>query len=64
MKILVVGLDCAAPEVLFADDSLANIRRVMDAGCYGKLESVVPLSLIHISEPTRLDARSRMPSSA
>ena len=24
----------------------------------------LPLSLIHISEPTRLDARSRMPSSA
>ncbi len=42
MKILVVGLDCAAPEIVFADESLVNIRRVMDAGCYGKLESVVP----------------------
>ena len=42
MKILVVGLDCASPEILFNDDSLVNIRRVMDAGCYGKLESVVP----------------------
>jgi predicted AlkP superfamily phosphohydrolase/phosphomutase len=42
MKVLVVGLDCAAPEILFTDDSLVNIRRVMDAGCYGKLESVIP----------------------
>lgn len=42
MKILVVGLDCAAPEILFEDENLVNIRRVMDAGCYGKLESVVP----------------------
>ena len=42
MKILVVGLDCAAPEVLFTDDRLVNIRRLMDVGCYGKLESVVP----------------------
>ena len=29
-----------------------------------KLDEVMALSLIHISEPTRLDARSRMPSSA
>ena len=42
MKILVVGLDCASPEILFSDDRLVNIRRVMDAGCYGKLESVIP----------------------
>jgi predicted AlkP superfamily phosphohydrolase/phosphomutase len=42
MKILVVGLDCAAPEILFSDESLVNIRRVMDAGCYGRLESVIP----------------------
>lgn len=42
MKILVVGLDCASPEILFGDDSLVNIRRVMDAGCYGNLESVIP----------------------
>ena len=42
MKILVVGLDCASPEILFDDDQLVNIRRVMDAGCYGKLESVIP----------------------
>lgn len=42
MKILVVGLDCAAPELLFGDERLVNIRRLMDAGAYGRLESVVP----------------------
>ena len=42
MKILVIGLDCAAPELLFGDERLENFRRLMDAGCYGRLESVVP----------------------
>jgi predicted AlkP superfamily phosphohydrolase/phosphomutase len=42
MKILVVGLDCATPELLFGDDRLTNLRRLMDAGCYGRLESVIP----------------------
>jgi len=42
VKILVIGLDCAAPELLFGYEELANIRRLMDTGCYGKLESVVP----------------------
>jgi predicted AlkP superfamily phosphohydrolase/phosphomutase len=42
MKILVLGLDCAAPELLLGDERLTNIRRLMDAGCFGKLESVVP----------------------
>src|SRR5262249_5871339 len=42
MKILVVGLDCATPELLFGDERLENFRRVMDAGCYGRLESVIP----------------------
>ncbi len=42
MKILVIGLDCAAPELLFGDERLENIRRLMDAGCHGRLESIVP----------------------
>ena len=42
MKILVVGLDCAAPELLLGDDRLVNLRNLMEAGCYGPLESVVP----------------------
>ncbi len=42
MKTLVVGLDCAAPELLFGDERLENFRRLMDAGCYGRLESIVP----------------------
>ena len=42
MKICVLGLDCAAPEVIFNDERLVNIRRLMDLGLYGTLESVVP----------------------
>lgn len=42
MKILVLGLDCAAPELLFGDEKLTNLRRLMAGGCYGRLESVVP----------------------
>jgi predicted AlkP superfamily phosphohydrolase/phosphomutase len=42
MKICVFGLDCAAPEVVFADKRLVNLRRLMNAGIYGRLESVIP----------------------
>ena len=42
MKICVLGLDCAAPEVLFGDERLTNIRRLMARGTYGRLESVIP----------------------
>ena len=42
MKILVIGLDCAAPGPLFGLPGLTNIRRLMDVGCYGRLESIVP----------------------
>ncbi|MDF2772423.1 MAG: hypothetical protein K0S86_1917, partial [Geminicoccaceae bacterium] len=42
MKLLVIGLDCAAPDLLLGDDRLTNVRRLMAAGCYGKLESVIP----------------------
>ncbi len=42
MKVLVIGLDGAAPEILLEDDRLANIRCLMEAGAFGKLESIVP----------------------
>src|SRR5437667_7336744 len=42
MKICVLGLDCAAPEVIFSDERLVNLRRLMDIGVYGRLESVIP----------------------
>jgi predicted AlkP superfamily phosphohydrolase/phosphomutase len=42
MKICVLGLDCAAPEIIFGDERLTNLRRLMDAGVYGRLESVTP----------------------
>src|ERR1700732_2352417 len=42
MKICVLGLDCAAPEIVFGDQRLVHIRRLMDLGLYGRLESVIP----------------------
>lgn len=42
MKILVLGLDGAAPELLLGDEQLTNLRCLMEAGCYGQLESIVP----------------------
>ena len=42
MKICVLGLDCAAPEIVFGDERLVNIRRLMNGGVYGRLESVIP----------------------
>ncbi len=41
-RVLVVGLDCAAPEILFNHPDVPNIRRLMERGCYGPLESVIP----------------------
>jgi predicted AlkP superfamily phosphohydrolase/phosphomutase len=42
VRILVLGLDCAAPELLFGDERLTNIRRLMGLGAWGRLESVIP----------------------
>ena len=42
MKTLVIGLDCAAPEILFGHPELPNIKALMNRGCYGRLESVIP----------------------
>ena len=44
MKVCVIGLDCAAPELVFDRwrDRLPNLRRIMAAGLYGPLESTVP----------------------
>jgi predicted AlkP superfamily phosphohydrolase/phosphomutase len=42
MKIFIVGLDSAVPELLLGDPQLTNIRRLMSGGCFGRLESIVP----------------------
>jgi predicted AlkP superfamily phosphohydrolase/phosphomutase len=42
MKICILGLDCCAPEIIFNDERLTNIRRLMDSGVWGRLESVIP----------------------
>jgi predicted AlkP superfamily phosphohydrolase/phosphomutase len=42
LRTLVIGLDCAAPEILLKQENLKNIRWLMERGCYGRLESVIP----------------------
>ena len=43
-KVIVVGLDCAAPKTLFKDfiEDCPNIKKLMDYGVYGKLRSTDP----------------------
>ncbi len=42
MKIIVFGLDGVTSEILFKDERLTNFRRLMEMGCYGQMESVIP----------------------
>jgi predicted AlkP superfamily phosphohydrolase/phosphomutase len=42
MKILVIGLAGATPELLLGDERLTNVRRLMEHGCYGRMESIIP----------------------
>ncbi len=46
MKICVLGLDGAVPEVIFGDERLTNLRRLMDLGVYGRLGSVIPSTTV------------------
>ena len=42
MKICVLGLDCAAPEIVLGDSRLLHLRRLMERSVWGRLESVIP----------------------
>jgi predicted AlkP superfamily phosphohydrolase/phosphomutase len=46
MKICVLGLEGASPEVIFGDERLVNLRRLMDLGVYGRLQSEIPPSAV------------------
>ncbi|MDH4098999.1 MAG: alkaline phosphatase family protein [Nitrospirota bacterium] len=43
-NVAVIGLDCATPQLIFGEwrDHLPNLRRLMDSGVYGELESIIP----------------------
>src|SRR5574341_256989 len=43
-KVLVIGLDCAAPELVFDRwrDDLPCLKSLMDHGIYGRLQSTIP----------------------
>jgi predicted AlkP superfamily phosphohydrolase/phosphomutase len=42
--LLVIGLDCATPQLVFEAwrDDLPNLRRLMDAGAWGRMNSTIP----------------------
>jgi predicted AlkP superfamily phosphohydrolase/phosphomutase len=42
MKICLLGLEGAFPELLFQDERLVNLRRLMELGAYGTLQGVAP----------------------
>jgi predicted AlkP superfamily phosphohydrolase/phosphomutase len=44
MKLLVIGLDCAAPQLVFEQwrEELPTLRRLIENGAYGRLESTHP----------------------
>ena len=46
MKICVLGLDGAAPEIVLGDERLVNLRRLMDYGFYGHLHCVIPVTAV------------------
>ena len=50
--------------IAVSDEDLADLKRRILATRWPEAECVDDLSLIHISEPTRLRLKSRMPSSA
>lgn len=43
-RVFVIGLDCAPPELIFDHykDALPNIKRLMEQGIYGELQSCTP----------------------
>jgi predicted AlkP superfamily phosphohydrolase/phosphomutase len=43
-RVLVIGLDCAAPELVFTQwrDELPTLRRLMERGMWGRLKSCTP----------------------
>jgi predicted AlkP superfamily phosphohydrolase/phosphomutase len=42
MRTFVIGLDCATPELVFSLPGLPNLKALMQQGCYGRLESIIP----------------------
>src|SRR5579872_3954273 len=42
MKICILGLDSATPQIAFQDERLVNLRRLMELGVYGELPTVMP----------------------
>lgn len=46
MKICILGLDGAVPALLFQDERLGTVRRLMELGAYGGLQGVLPAGAV------------------
>ena len=68
MCMFAVTADDLPPNIVILIDNGAEMKHAVTHGDYDSsvdyTPAVAPLSLIHISEPTRLRLKSRMPSSA
>ena len=62
-RVLVIGLDCATPQLVFDQwrDELPNLKRLMEHGLHGELESTIPpitvpawMSMMTSKNPGRL----------
>ncbi len=62
-KVMVIGLDCATPQLIFDQwrDELPILRKLMEHGTYGELESTIPpitvpawMSMMTSKDPGRL----------
>jgi ATP sulfurylase len=62
-KVVVIGLDCATPQLVFGEwrDRLPSLRKLMERGTYGELESSIPpitvpawMSMMTSKDPGRL----------
>ena len=62
-RVMVIGLDCATPQLVFDQwrDELPSLRKLMERGTYGELESTIPpitvpawMSMMTGKDPGRL----------
>ncbi|NIN66770.1 MAG: sulfatase-like hydrolase/transferase [Anaerolineae bacterium] len=62
-RVMVIGLDCATPQLVFEQwrDELPSLRKLMERGTYGELESTIPpitvpawMSMMTGKDPGRL----------
>jgi predicted AlkP superfamily phosphohydrolase/phosphomutase len=59
-KVVVIGLDCASPELVFDRwlDKLPNMKKLVNSGIHGPIESSTPPILVHGHVDRQLHCRA------